>query len=596
MFRGLLARIKREREQDQKQDEQDGPEEPKKPKKDAANFPPVVAGWKEVGVRSLQDSSSPASQKSFLSGLCGKTKVDARNSGKSNSNSSTATITTTATTTNSISDTIDSISTTANSGNIFNSNGTIGISNSHLLTNSNSDSKTSSNITKSGNSTTKSNSSNAAAVTTFRSSINNETTTTTNNSSGTTSKNSNTTSCGNILTSTGGNPEDIANNSNTSSSNNATTRSGSDNTTGITSSSSTAIAVGDIPTCSTYSSTSTTSIHSVLQSNVAEKSLAVFSASTPSKPSKRPSLPRVFTPTPDYCSSHNFSPPVGTYHPAALPPSSAGATSYGPAPDLISNLPPAPHHHIPEESFPPLNVDVSVPPPNFLQPDGAEEDDEDASLLLQLPAHDSLSPLERKVERMSTPLCRIPLGRQREVKEERLLGALGKLKAEMVKENPGFAPWLGFQEDKHGFFLRLDRLAFSRPFVGYRGRCDFAVGGDPEDRHLPLVGFPAQPSESPGCAVGPPHRLCSVPERAKETAGVVQEFLRSTGLAAYDPSTESGHWTGVSVRVSSLSPKRGGGVMAVVAYNPRDFGAEEVQNVEESLKAFAAGPGKSVRK
>jgi tRNA/tmRNA/rRNA uracil-C5-methylase (TrmA/RlmC/RlmD family) len=98
--------------------------------------------------------------------------------------------------------------------------------------------------------------------------------------------------------------------------------------------------------------------------------------------------------------------------------------------------------------------------------------------------NDSLSRLKSLVEKAVIPLCRSTIEQQHHIKEQTVLTLLTSLREKVVETNLAADAFLQHQESRIGYFLHLDRIVPSPLLDGYRNKCDFAVGVNPVSKKL----------------------------------------------------------------------------------------------------------------
>ena len=86
---------------------------------------------------------------------------------------------------------------------------------------------------------------------------------------------------------------------------------------------------------------------------------------------------------------------------------------------------------------------------------------------------------------------------------------------------------------------------------GYRNKCEFAIGVNPENRKL-TVGFKLDP-RSAAADVGPIDHLRHVPKHMKLVVHHLERYLRGTNYKHFDYQTGTGYWVSVVVRYNCLT-------------------------------------------
>ena len=114
---------------------------------------------------------------------------------------------------------------------------------------------------------------------------------------------------------------------------------------------------------------------------------------------------------------------------------------------------------------------------------------------------------------------------------------------------------------------------------GYRNKCEFAIGVNPETDKL-TVGFKLDPrSGSP--EVGPVEHLKHVPSSMKAVVRLLETHLRSTPYKHFNYQSGQGSWVSAIVRVTQKQQ-----TMLIINFVVQEFGGSEVRRVKAGLKAF----------
>ena len=97
-----------------------------------------------------------------------------------------------------------------------------------------------------------------------------------------------------------------------------------------------------------------------------------------------------------------------------------------------------------------------------------------------------------KVLESTTPLSTKSYRDQMDKKSKESEWVAEQLGSEIQAANPSANNWIEFQTNKHGHSTRIDRIKESPVLEGYRNKCEFAIGVNPETRKL-TVGFKLDP-------------------------------------------------------------------------------------------------------
>jgi tRNA (uracil-5-)-methyltransferase len=135
------------------------------------------------------------------------------------------------------------------------------------------------------------------------------------------------------------------------------------------------------------------------------------------------------------------------------------------------------------------------------------------------------------------------------------------------------------QVSKMGYLAKLDNVEQSPSTDGYRNKCEFAIGINPETKKL-IVGFKLDPKSS-NSLVGPIEHLRHVPPQMKHIAKLLGIHLSGTGYKHYDSLEGRGAWLSAIVKVTQKKE-----TMLIVNFNPRDMSKPELLSLKNGLKHF----------
>ena len=195
----------------------------------------------------------------------------------------------------------------------------------------------------------------------------------------------------------------------------------------------------------------------------------------------------------------------------------------------------------------------------------------------------NVSPGMRKVmERVmeaTTPLSSVSYREQLAKKMRESNSVADQIGSEILAANSSTKNWIDFQTNKFGHCARMDKLKESPVVEGYRNKCEFAVGVNPDNGKL-TVGFKLDPrSASPD--VGPVEHLRHVPGQMKEVVRRLETFLRSSPYKHFDYQTGTGHWASVVVRIT-LKPE----TLINVNFVPQNLTGPELKYIKKGLRNY----------
>ena len=196
---------------------------------------------------------------------------------------------------------------------------------------------------------------------------------------------------------------------------------------------------------------------------------------------------------------------------------------------------------------------------------------------------DNVSPgLRRVLERVTeatTPLSSVPYREQLAKKMREAQSVTDQIGSEILSANSSTKNWIDFQTSKFGHCARIDQLKDSPVLEGYRNKCEFAIGLNPESRKL-TVGFKLDP-QSASSEVGPVEHLRHVPRQMKETVRRLETHLRSTPYKHFDYQTGTGHWVTAVLRVTS-KPE----TLLIINFVSQNLSSPQLNYVKKGLRHF----------
>ena len=202
---------------------------------------------------------------------------------------------------------------------------------------------------------------------------------------------------------------------------------------------------------------------------------------------------------------------------------------------------------------------------------------------------DENSPFER-VKKAVTPLCNMPISVQLEKKEGAFQEFLGHLKTSLISTNQALSAWFEHQESKsynNKLYLESKQILASPVSNGYRNKCDFVIGFDPETKKT-SVGFLIEQGSS---LVGPVGHLNHIPDGMKYITLELEKYCQASEISPFDVNTGKGHWMGATIRQSKF-----GEIMLNISFHPQELNKLQLKLVKEKLETyFTSGPGQLCR-
>ena len=201
------------------------------------------------------------------------------------------------------------------------------------------------------------------------------------------------------------------------------------------------------------------------------------------------------------------------------------------------------------------------------------------------PAHDS--PAKRvkngetmveKVRQIITPSWNIPIEIQLKQKQNNAERMLLDLKHSVINANPAADNWIGYQESKNrsGMFIEFNCVLKSPKTEGYRNKCEFVIGINPENDQ-PTIGFVIEEGTS---KVGPIEHLKNISDPMKSMVKDLELYVRQSQVPTFDVTSGNGHWMGVVFRQT-----RANQTMLNVSFHPQDLTKLQLKAVKEKLKS-----------
>lgn len=205
------------------------------------------------------------------------------------------------------------------------------------------------------------------------------------------------------------------------------------------------------------------------------------------------------------------------------------------------------------------------------------------------PPSNSVSPgmkiVMDKVTEATTPLSNIPYPEQASKKTKESRWVAQQLGNEIIAANSAAKTWIEYQTQKYGNLCRVEKLKESPILDGYRNKCEFAIGTNPESRRL-TVGFKLDP-RSGSSDVGPVDHLKHVPSQMKFVVKQLEIYLRNTPYKHFDYQTGEGSWVSAIVRITQRHE-----TMVILNFVAQSISSVELNGVKNKLRQnFEFGDG-----
>lgn len=164
---------------------------------------------------------------------------------------------------------------------------------------------------------------------------------------------------------------------------------------------------------------------------------------------------------------------------------------------------------------------------------------------------------------------------QLKLKKAAVEEVLDKLRKEFMKLN-GFFSNYGISEES---LAHLEDFVPSPVLNGYRNKCEFTVGRQPESNEV-TVGFRLSSYRKGSIAVVEIDHLPNVSDLMKEVVAHFQQFVRSSDLEPYDNISQKGYWKQLTVRQSI----RNDDLLVWVILHPQELTSDEQSSVKAKIK------------
>jgi len=193
--------------------------------------------------------------------------------------------------------------------------------------------------------------------------------------------------------------------------------------------------------------------------------------------------------------------------------------------------------------------------------------------------------VQEKVTAATTPLASLPYIDQvgKKMKETRWMAQ--QLAADLVQAHPQCKSWVDKNVQQLGYLAKVEKCVESPVKEGYRNKCEFAIGLNPETRRL-TVGFKLDP-RSGSSDVGPVDHLLHVPASMKHVVKLLEAFLRTQQpYQHYDMQRCEGQWVNAVVRTTRAANHGKAQIMVLLTFCSHHMPTAEVMNVKTQVRGF----------
>ncbi|XP_066257719.1 tRNA (uracil-5-)-methyltransferase homolog A [Euwallacea similis] len=195
--------------------------------------------------------------------------------------------------------------------------------------------------------------------------------------------------------------------------------------------------------------------------------------------------------------------------------------------------------------------------------------------------------VNERIRTSTVPLSDTDYSKQLEIKQDEVRKMLQNLANDLSSQNILIRKYINSQKEKYdGLPCELLNIRYSDQIDGYRNKCEFSVGINPETQ-LPTVGFRIGAYANGKTGVGPVEDLRHIPDSMKIVVTVFQKFVRSSKLKVFNAEFHTGHFRQLSVRSAQNQ------LMIVVGIHPQDLCTQEISDFKaELITFFSEGIGK----
>lgn len=199
---------------------------------------------------------------------------------------------------------------------------------------------------------------------------------------------------------------------------------------------------------------------------------------------------------------------------------------------------------------------------------------------------------EERLKKNAAPYWDIPYPEQQNLKREDMKKLLLQLGEDLLKANSDLADWLKEQREKNdGLPCPLLNIRSSSVINGYRNKCEFSIGLNSETKKV-TVGFRLGSYADGSVEVAPLDGMPHVPDRMKDVAKAMENFIELSGYPPFDHVTHKGYWRQITVRLGHAT----GELLLVAGMHPQDLKDDDLKAVKQNfIEYFINGNGSSCK-
>ncbi|KAK4319103.1 hypothetical protein Pmani_009936 [Petrolisthes manimaculis] len=203
---------------------------------------------------------------------------------------------------------------------------------------------------------------------------------------------------------------------------------------------------------------------------------------------------------------------------------------------------------------------------------------------------DSQMSITERVTKSVTPLAHLSYDQQLEKKQKDAHHILRKFGSDLAHTNPKLARLVQWQKVRRGGQVcEVDPIVPSPQIDGYRNKCEFSVGNNPETGQA-TVGFRVASYKAGSMCVAPVSHLKNIPLKMKDVVKEFEVVVRESGLAPFSPLTHEGVWRQLTVRTSLT-----GALLIIAMIHPQELTETVLGELKQTIvQHFTEGSGASV--
>lgn len=200
-------------------------------------------------------------------------------------------------------------------------------------------------------------------------------------------------------------------------------------------------------------------------------------------------------------------------------------------------------------------------------------------------------PIEEQMLMSTIPYHSVSYEEQLSKKNEEAQCLLKWLNELIERRTSQLSGWIDEQIAKNGTSLPfvLDEVRASPVIDGYRNKCEFRVGINPQTQAV-TVGYRVDNQEDGSIGVAPPDSLRHLPKKMIQVVKAFERFVIESGYAPHGADGDKGLWRLLLVRMNKAEQ-----VMLVVMVHPPENDPPNLDEIKSSIvKYFTEGDGKGL--